>query len=171
MSATVTIVDVASLTLADILARVDVAAAAALYAPSGAASAGPRDRPWEDVNPPPGTWRLNPLMGEFSVLVLVSPFDVHPNEPEDDIRRRCRHYPDYVRWYREGRVPPAIRTLRHALRCHIVSLDRRRVLAARDAGVATIPAWHSEARADDLFCWEDKALGSAWRVAATSGNR
>ncbi len=30
-------------------------------------------------------------MGEFAVLVLVSPFEVEPSEPEDDIRRRCRH--------------------------------------------------------------------------------
>jgi len=158
--------DVEHVTLGEIRARVDVPAAIARNREAEAADAAPRDRPWDGANPDPGTWRLEPVMGEFAVLVLVSPFEVEPSEPEDDIRLRCPHYPRYVEWYRAGFVPPAIRTVRHALRGRVVSLDRRRVLAARAAGVASIPAWHSEARPDDLFPWQDKGLGRAWRTDA-----
>ncbi|NLZ39682.1 MAG: hypothetical protein GX886_00200, partial [Comamonadaceae bacterium] len=62
-------------------------------------------------------------------------------EPEDNIRR-SPEYQQYVEWAREGREAPAIQVNENE-RGELVSANRRRALAAKEAGLQTVKAWVS----------------------------
>lgn len=118
--------------------------------------------PWEGENPPVGTWRLDPVFGEFEILLELSLDEITPGEPEDGIKN-WEGYPLYVQWAREGREAPAITVVRH-VNGHLVSCDRRRVLAAKDAGKKTILAWFSETDNRGRNPWQDRGQGSYWHT-------
>jgi hypothetical protein len=107
--------------------------------------------PWEGEIPPLSTWKVDAFMGQFEVLAEIPLNEVEPGEPEGMIKT-WRGYPLYVQWAKEGRQAPPITVVRH-VNGHLVSCNRRRVLAAKDAGCETIVAWFSET---------GKSGGNAW---------
>ena len=49
----------------------------------------------------------------------------------------------YIEWFKQGHKPPPISVVRHVRGGHLVSCNRRRWLAAREAGVETLKCWYS----------------------------
>jgi hypothetical protein len=142
--------DMRHITDAD-LARIDVDRARQVYRDWQFPAQANSLAPWEGQLPPLGTWKVDPLFGEFEVLTEIPLDEVTPGEPEDMIKL-WEGYPLYVQWAREGRPPPPVTVVRH-VDGHLVSCNRRRVLAARDAGVRTIVAWFSETGAAGRTAW------------------
>ena len=97
-----------------------------------------------------GTFRLDLIAG-FDHLIQLDPNLVEPYELEDP--RRYPEFATYVRWAREGHEAPPVTVHWHADTGAYRSINRRRVLAARDAGVTWIWAWTSPVFPDDLFPW------------------
>ena len=116
--------------------------------------------PYQGKNPPIGTWRQDPSFGEFEVLVEMSLDQITPGEPEEGIKN-WKGYPLYVKWAKEGKEAPAIRVVRH-IDGHLASCNRRRVLAAKDAGLETITAWFSETNDRGSNAWITRTEGEYW---------
>lgn len=74
----------------------------------------------------------------------LDPKKIVTSEAEDGIKLRSPSYPKYVEWAKQGIEPPPI-SVGESSRGNgvIVSSNRRRVLAAQDAGVTSIKAWYS----------------------------
>lgn len=89
-----------------------------------------------------GTWRLDPY-GELSILVNLPVAAFQPAEGEWEIANRYPSTMRYVEWYRQGHTPPALSAVRN-VNGKIYSLNRRRWLAARTAGISHVPVWFSE---------------------------
>ncbi len=143
--------DMRHVTIEHIMAAVDLQSACRVHEETYGQGRPNSLSPWTGDVPPVGTWRLDATMSEFEVLVELPLDQVEPGEPEDGIKGWAG-YPLYVQWAREGRQPPPITVVRH-VKCHLVSINRRRVLAARDAGRRTILAWFSETDAQGRNLW------------------
>ena len=116
--------------------------------------------PWTGEIPPLGTWKLDPFLSEFSVLTELPLADVEPLEPEGDIK--CwPGYPLYVQWARDGLQLPPISVIRNK-KGQLRSLNRRRVLAAKDAGLRTILAWLSESDENGQPLWQWERQYKVW---------
>lgn len=94
--------------------------------------------------PPLGTWRLEWIgrYGEFSVLVDVPVDEMEASEKDWEFALQYLSTQKYIEWARQGHEPPppAVITNQHGeLRC----MNRRRWLAAREAGVETMKCWYS----------------------------
>jgi len=74
-------------------------------------------------------------------LADVNPHDLAPSEAEDNIKQRDPNYPSYVEWAKRGMEAPPVTATDWGNGGKIVSSNRRRVLAAQDAGVSTMKAW------------------------------
>lgn len=73
-----------------------------------------------------------------------NPADLITSEHAEGIQQRDPSYPLYVQWAKQGIEPPPIRTAQPVKPGEkIASANRRRVLAAQEAGSKTIKAWHS----------------------------
>lgn len=73
-----------------------------------------------------------------------NPADLVTSEHAEGIQQRDPSYPLYVEWAKQGIEPPPIRTAQPVKPGEkIASANRRRVLAAQEAGSKTIKAWHS----------------------------
>ena len=143
--------DMRHVTIEHILATVDLQAARQVHEQTSCQSQPNSLSPWTGDVPPVGTWRLDDMMGEFEMLVELPLDQVEPGEPEDGIKG-WEGYALYVQWAREGRQPPPITVVRH-VDGRLVSIHRRRVLAAKDAGLRTILAWFSETDARGRNLW------------------
>ena len=81
-----------------------------------------------------------PMNAPLSWRVDMDPHELEPTEPDDGITK-TKTFEDYVRWFREGIVPPPVEVGHTDDRSKVLSSNRRRVLAARAAGVTSIPTW------------------------------
>ena len=73
-----------------------------------------------------------------------NPADLITSEHAEGIQQRDPSYPLYVQWAKQGIEPPPIRTAQPVKPGEkIASANRRRVLAAQEAGSKAIKAWHS----------------------------
>lgn len=82
-------------------------------------------------------------------LAEVDPHSLIPSEPEDGIRARDPSYARYVAWFREGHVAPPAQVVESDRGDGVLlSTNRRRVLAAQEAGVPTVLAWISPRNAE-----------------------
>lgn len=97
---------------------------------------------WNGEYLPIGTWRCDPSTGEFEVLYPIPVCDMVNGEHENGCKSRD-DYKQYLAWAQEGYRPPPITVVRH-VRGHLVSCNRRRYLAAKEAGVTHILSWFSE---------------------------
>ena len=84
----------------------------------------------------------DPENSYVEVLGKFKPKDVLTAEAEDGIKTRNPSYPLYVEWAKKGSEPPPINISINGDGT-IVSSNRRRVLAAQDAGVESIKGWYS----------------------------
>lgn len=140
-----------------IAANVDLEAARSAYEPQ------PRPNSQERHHftmPPLGTWRIDPY-GEMQVLVEVAVQDCPPSEGEWGLALRYPETQKYIEWQREGHEPPppvVIKTAGGNLRCQ----NRRRWLAAREAGVETLKCWYSPTHAEHHSSpkWDIKYIGA-----------
>lgn len=93
-----------------------------------------------------GTWRVDPY-GEIQVLVEIPVADCPPSEGEWDTALRYSTTRKYIEWQREGHEPPPPVVIRTAVvngrGGNLRSQNRRRWLAAREAGIATLKCWYS----------------------------
>lgn len=99
-------------------------------------------KPWKGELPPVGSWRLDTATDGLEQLQWMNLDELTISEPEEDIKRH-RTYEQYVKWAKEGKQPPPINVVKHT-KGHWVATNRRRVLAARDAGLKKILAWVSD---------------------------
>lgn len=127
-------------TLAWLLDNVDVEEALARweYSPSSNVI---RFR-FEFEMPALGTWRLDPLNDEFSVLVDIPIVEFRPSENEWDKVLKFDSTRQYIIWQRQGYAPPPLEVVKTATG-KLISLNRRRWLAARAAGVKSLYCWYS----------------------------
>jgi len=90
------------------------------------------------------SWNTDHNEAYVDYLTEHNPADLVTSEHEDGIRQRDSSYPKYVEWAKAGHEAPPIATARAAKPdAKTVSSNRRRVLAAQEAGVAKLKAWHS----------------------------
>lgn len=92
--------------------------------------------------PPYGTWSLNEF-GEMAVLVDMPIKVFIPSEGEWGNALNYASTIQYIEWFRAGHMPPPLAAVRN-VNGSIFSLNRRRWLAAREAGWASLPVWFSE---------------------------
>lgn len=95
----------------------------------------------EFVMPPLGTWRLDPF-DEFWVLVEIPVDGMHPSEGEWNYALCWPETRLYVQWQREGHEPPPLEVVVNQ-QGELISCNRRRWLAAREAGIETLKCWYS----------------------------
>ncbi|NMD39091.1 MAG: DEAD/DEAH box helicase family protein, partial [Christensenellaceae bacterium] len=69
--------------------------------------------------------------------------EITPMEPEDEVRGRD-DYKQYVEWAKQGIQPPPITVVRGIEDGNWLSIDRRRLMAAKESGQKTILAWVSD---------------------------
>lgn len=116
-----------------------------------------------------GTWMLDPVFGDFSVLVDMPVGLVQPSEQEWEMALRYESTIAYVKMCENGYSPPPSSGVRNIYTGQIYISGRRRWLAARQAGLETIPVWFSETdMATGSPAWQIKIFGSihrgAWRL-------
>lgn len=95
---------------------------------------------------PHGTARINqfgdPNESYVDYMTEFSPHEIEPTEPEDGIKK-SQTYKDYVQWAKAGHQPPPVSVFSsNNGNGKLLTSSRRRTLAAREAGVEKIPAWH-----------------------------
>lgn len=154
--------DLRHITLAEILATVDIEQAVKTYHETFAVAPVSSLTPWPHGNPPPGTWRMDPTFGDFDILVDIPTVEVCEGEPEDYIKHH-RTYQAYLEWARQGLEAPAVMVVRH-IKGHLVcSSGRRRRLAAIEAGLPTLRAWFSETNQHGGPLWHSDELSEVYR--------
>ena len=144
--------DLSHISVRDILDAIDIQEATVMFRATWLPARPNSLTPWQGETPLLGTWRFDPATGQFEILVELQLDQIFPSEPEGDIEL-WQGYALYARWAREGRHPPPITVVRH-VKGHLVSLNRRRVLAAKDAGKKTILAWFSETGPTGRSLWQ-----------------
>jgi len=94
--------------------------------------------------------------GLIYALVDVGVDEVRPSEGEWEFALRYKTTQQYIEWFKEGHRPPPIFVVQNAKDGHLVSINRRRWLAAREAGVETLPAFYSPTLPSGRPAWERK---------------
>lgn len=85
----------------------------------------------------------DPKEAYVQVLRRFDPHDLVSTEAAEGIRK-SKTYQDYVRWYREGHEPPPVFVAESEKGDgKLYTTNRRRVLAAQEAGVDSIMGWFS----------------------------
>ena len=90
--------------------------------------------------PPVGTWRMDPVLGYLEQLQLVPVDELSFSESTTDPVIR-RSVDKYVGYYQAGLQPPPAEVVWNEPTQRLLTLNRRRVLAAKEAGVPSILAW------------------------------
>lgn len=99
--------------------------------------------PWTLPAPPIGSWRLN-MLGEAWMLVRIPVAAMTASEGDWDYARRLETTQRYAAWMGEGQMPPPLDVV-ESDRGSLLTLNRRRWLAAQMAGVEELICWYSAA--------------------------
>ena len=108
--------------------------------------------PYTEEIPPVGTWRIDPELNELEQLRLFNVSELVSTEPEAGVRGR-EDYQKYLEWAKEGKIPPPIHVVRH-IEGELRSTNRRRLMAANEAGVKQILGWFSETTPQGGVAWK-----------------
>lgn len=81
------------------------------------------------------------VLGDVWVLVVVSVDEVQPSDGDWERALQYETTQQYIEWFKEGKQPPPIKVVRH-VDGRLISCNRRRWLAAREAGVERLLAWY-----------------------------
>jgi hypothetical protein len=117
--------------------------------------------PWSGNVPRRGTWAMEP--GSANEVVQMRKYD--PKKlvvTEDETSGRKWHgFDAYQAWAKEGRQPPPIEVVRNADTGSLISMNRRRTLAARDAG-RKLMGWFTETdRKTGRTAWKHREMVEA----------
>jgi hypothetical protein len=122
-----------------------------LHTPSGKIDA-PTLNPFQ-----PGTMAIDRIGDNRSsflyVLRMVDPDSIDYTEKwenEETVLNR-EDTQRYIEWYRAGHLPMPVTVVFQQVTKRFSSTNRRRVLAARAAGVKAIPAWVEIGKAGDIL--------------------
>lgn len=148
-----TTLDLRHITLDDILRTTTVEAAMVVHEQTFCNVPTNGREPWLGPVYPVGTWRCDPIMNEWDVLIEVHAHEVMPMEGDWDFILRHWTTQNYIKWLLEGHQPPPIDVVRN-LYHGIVSCNRRRVLAARAADLPIMLAWFSETDENGRALWK-----------------
>ena len=94
-------------------------------------------------------FRRDPEFGEYEVLVDIPVDDCPPSEGDWHNALKWESTRNYVTWLLRGSEPPPIAVVEH-IDGDLVSINRRRWLAAREVGHRLIKAWSTEGVQDPL---------------------
>jgi hypothetical protein len=131
------------ITIEWILESVDLDAARARFEyhpPSGS------ENPHKFEMPALGAFRLDPF-GEIDVLVEIAVENFKPSEGDWDYAMKRPEFPVYVQWQKDGCPPPPLSVVKTD-KGNLVTQNRRRWLAAREAGAKTLRCWYSPTHPD-----------------------
>ena len=147
--------DMRDVTVSDILTQTTVEDAQEVHDQTWCKAPSNSEEPWEGLVPPVGTWRYDGMLDEWEVLVELPADQVEPSAQDWEFARRHWTTRNYVRWAREGKQAPPVDVMRH-VSGRLVSANRRRVLAAWEAGLPAILAWFSETDDRGRALWRMK---------------
>lgn len=133
-----TVEEADKITMDWIAKNVEIEAARLTYTPQPPPNQRTRHR---FTMPSPGTWRVDPY-GGIEVLVEIPIRQFQPSEGDWDSALRWPETQDYIQWQKEGHEPPPLSVIRTASG-KLRSCNRRRWLAAREAGIKTLKCWYS----------------------------
>jgi len=88
-----------------------------------------------------GTWQLDPW-GELNVLVEIPISEFAPFEGEWERVLKTPQMAEYIRWQKDGFEPPPLSVVSTDMG-NLSTQNRRRWLAAREAGVKSLKCWYS----------------------------
>jgi hypothetical protein len=91
--------------------------------------------------PPLGSWRSD-IFGEYDVLIDIPVVAFQPSEQDWEWAIRHWSTQNYIRWFSQGLRPPPLDVVPLTNGCLRTS-NRRRWLAAREAGVRSLWCWYS----------------------------
>ena len=148
------VADADKITIEWILANVNLEQARSNYEPMPRPNSQVRH---EFEMPVLGTWRVNDW-NEVEVLIEIPVADFKPSEQEWDLALRYPETQLYIQWQRAGHVPPPLSVVRGD-RGNLITQNRRRWLAAREAGVKTLRCWYSPTH-------PQRCVSAKWRVTA-----
>jgi hypothetical protein len=99
--------------------------------------------PWKLPAPPLGSWKLD-MTGDASVLVRIPVSAMTAGEGDWEFARRMETTQRYAAWMGQGQMPPPLDVV-ESDRGALLTLNRRRWLAAQLAGVEELLCWYSAA--------------------------
>lgn len=137
--------DLRHITVADILCVTTIEEATEVYRQTWCKAPSNGQEPWKGYIPPIGTWRCDPMLEEWDVLIEVHAHEIEPAEKDWDHALRHWSTQNYIQWLLAGHESPPINVVRNITVCKLLSADgRRRVLAARETDLPIMKAWFSE---------------------------
>jgi hypothetical protein len=94
----------------------------------------------------PGTYMVDSdddYYSYVSVLMMLDPNKIDYTEKweSEEIVLQMPSTQQYIQWYKEGHMPPPITVVFNTTQEKYLSTNRRRLLAAREAGMKQIPVW------------------------------
>ena len=116
----------------------------------------PFQRESDKLNRPeykPGLWAMDES-GEIFVLVEVNLDDIKPGEGDWEAALRYKTTQQYIEWFQAGYRPPPVFVVRNCHDGHLVCLNRRRWLAAREAGIKKMRAFYSPTTSTGRPAWQ-----------------
>jgi hypothetical protein len=146
--------DMRHLTTEQIVAGIDLGQARQVFAETWCTAPSNSNKPWQGVIPALGTWRLDSMLGELSILVEIPLDEVEPVEQDWEYIKRHWTYQNYLAWAKEGRQYPPVDVIRNIREDKLLSLNRRRVLVQKEIGSATLLCWFSETGPTGLPLWK-----------------
>lgn len=119
-------------------------------------SAYPRKR-WSELVDyiPDYEWAWDAVMGDIWALVELDVADFKPGENDWNAALQYESTRQYIEWFKQGHNPPPLFVVRH-VDGDLVSLNRRRWLAAREAGVKSLLCYYSATTVHGRPAWERK---------------
>jgi len=100
-------------------------------------------------------WAWDTITGIIWALVSLPVSDFAPTEQDWTNALAHASTQQYIQWYREGHLPPPLKVVRH-VDGRLVSLNRRRWLAAKAAGILELPCYYSPTLSSGRPAWERK---------------
>lgn len=136
-----TVTEANSVTVHDIRQYIDLDAARARATRPDYSPPNNRLEPWPFDMPELGTWIIDSTGGAW-VLVEIPLSDFRPGEGDWDHALGLPSTQKYIEWARAGLEPPPLYVV-ETDKGHLSSLNRRRWLAAREAGRPSLKCWYS----------------------------
>lgn len=97
--------------------------------------------PHEFTMPALGSFQIDPY-GEIEILVEIPVSELKPSEQDWEHALGRPEMANYIRWQKDGFEPPPLSVVKTD-KGNLITQNRRRWLAAREAGVKSLKCWYS----------------------------